>query len=64
MTTTILHTPMGLVTRDGEGHDNVYAKEPQMDYAAANADWASTSVQKSSMDAWQCLASLLPSSQK
>lgn len=39
MTTTILHTPMGLVTRDGEGHDNVYAKEPQMNYAAADAGW-------------------------
>ena len=25
MTTTTLPTPMGLVTRDGEGHGNVYA---------------------------------------
>ena len=39
MTTTILHTPMGLVTRDGEGHDNVYAKKPPMNYAAADAGW-------------------------
>jgi hypothetical protein len=31
---------MGLVTRDSEGHDNVYAQEPQMNYAAAaDAGW-------------------------
>ena len=30
---------MGFVTRDGEGHDNVYAKEPPMGYAAADAGW-------------------------
>ena len=36
MTTTTLHTPTGLVTRDG---GNVYAKEPRMDYAAADAGW-------------------------
>ncbi|QNI90275.1 hypothetical protein SynROS8604_03675 [Synechococcus sp. ROS8604] len=41
ITTIILHTPMGFVTRDGEGHDKVYAKKPQM-------------------NAWPCLASLLP----
>ena len=39
MTTTTLPTPMGLVTRDGEGHGNVYAKEPPMTYAARDAAW-------------------------
>ena len=39
MATTSLHTPTGLVTRDGEGHGNVYAKEPRMEYAAADAGW-------------------------
>ena len=39
MTTTTPHTPTGLVTRDGEGHGNVYAKEPRMEYAAADAGW-------------------------
>ena len=39
MTTTSLHTAKGLITRDGEGHGNVYAKEPRMEYAAADAGW-------------------------
>jgi hypothetical protein len=39
MTTSTLRTPTGLVTRDGEGHGNVYAKEPRMEYAAADAGW-------------------------
>jgi len=39
MTTSTLHTPAGLVTRDGEGHGNVYAKEPRMELAAADAGW-------------------------
>ena len=39
MTTSLLHTPAGLVTRDGEGHGNVYAKEPRMELAAADAGW-------------------------
>ena len=39
MTTTTLRAPTGLVTRDGEGHGNVYAKEPRMEYAAADAGW-------------------------
>ena len=37
--TTTLRAPTGLVTRDGEGHGNVYAKEPPMNYAAADAGW-------------------------
>ena len=41
MTITSLHTPTRLVTRDSEGHGNVYAKEPRMEYAAANAGWGS-----------------------
>ena len=39
MTTSTLHTPAGLVTRDGEGHGNVYAKELRMELAAADAGW-------------------------
>ena len=39
MTATTLHAPTGLVTRDGEGHGNVYAKEPRMEYASADAGW-------------------------
>ena len=39
MTASTLRTPTGLVTRDGEGHGNVYAKEPRMEYAAADAGW-------------------------
>ena len=39
MTTTTPHTPTGLVTKDGEGHGNVYAKEPTMTYAARDAGW-------------------------
>ena len=39
MTATTLRAPTGLVTRDGEGHGNVYAKEPHMEYAAADAGW-------------------------
>ena len=39
MTSTTLSAPTGLVTRDSEGHGNVYAKEPRMEYAAADAGW-------------------------
>ena len=39
MTTATLHTPTGLITTDGEGHGNVYAREPKMEYAAADAGW-------------------------
>ncbi len=39
MTAITLLTPTGLVTRDGEGHHNVYAKEPRMEYALADAGW-------------------------
>ena len=41
MTTTTfpLQQPAGLVTQDLEGHDNIYAKEPQMTMAAADAGW-------------------------
>ena len=39
MTTTTPHTPTGLVTKDGEGHGNVYAKEPHMELAAPDAGW-------------------------
>jgi hypothetical protein len=39
MTTTTPHTPTGLVTKDGEGHGNVYAKEPRMEFAASDAGW-------------------------
>ncbi len=41
MTTTTcpLQQPAGLVTHDLEGHDNIYAKEPQMTMAAADAGW-------------------------
>ena len=39
MTATTLRTPTGLVIRDGEGHGNVYAKEPRMEYASADAGW-------------------------
>ena len=39
MTTTTLQRPTGLVTRDEEGHGNVYAKEPRMELAAADAGW-------------------------
>ena len=39
MTTSTLPTPTGLITTDGEGHGNVYAREPKMEYAAADAGW-------------------------
>ncbi len=39
MTTTTLRQPTGLVTRDGQGHGNVYAKEPRMELAAPDAGW-------------------------
>ena len=39
MTSSTLRAPAGLVTRDGEGHGNVYAKEPRMEYASADAGW-------------------------
>ena len=39
MATTTLRTPTGLVTRDGEGHGNVYAREPRMEMAPADAGW-------------------------
>ena len=39
MTATTLQAPKGLVTRDLEGHDNVYAKEPAMQLAGPEAGW-------------------------
>ncbi len=39
MATTTFRVPTGLVTSDGEGHGNIYAKEPRMEYAAADAGW-------------------------
>ena len=39
MTATTLQAPTGLVTRDLEGHDNVYAKEPRMELAGPDAGW-------------------------
>lgn len=39
MTSSTLRAPTGLVTRDGEGHGNVYAKEPRMEYASADPGW-------------------------
>jgi hypothetical protein len=39
MTSTTHSAPTGLVTRDGEGHGNVYAKEPRMEYASPDAGW-------------------------
>ena len=39
MTSTTLRAPTGLVTRDDEGHGNIYAKEPRMEYATADAGW-------------------------
>ena len=39
MTSSTLRAPADLVTRDGEGHGNVYAKEPRMEYASADAGW-------------------------
>ena len=41
MTTTAfpIQQPAGLVTHDLEGRDNIYAKEPQMKMAAADAGW-------------------------
>ena len=39
MTTTTLQRPTGLVTKDEEGHGNVYAKEPHMELAAPDAGW-------------------------
>ena len=39
MTSSTLNAPTGLITVDGEGHGNVYAREPRMEYAAADAGW-------------------------
>ena len=39
MTATTLQTPNGLVTHDLEGHDNVYAREPEMELAGPEAGW-------------------------
>ena len=41
MTTTAFpfQQPAGLVTHDLEGHDNIYAKEPKMELANADAGW-------------------------
>ena len=39
MTTSTLPAPTGLITVDGEGHGNVYAREPKMEYATADAGW-------------------------
>ena len=41
MTTTAfpIQQPAGLVTHDLEGHDNIYAKEPQMEIANTDAGW-------------------------
>ena len=36
MTSTTLHAPTGLVTKDDEGHGNVYAKEPRMEVMDQN----------------------------
>ena len=39
MTASTAQAPTGLVTHDQEGHDNVYAKEPPMEMAAADDGW-------------------------
>ena len=39
MTATALPAANGLVTHDLEGHDNVYAKEPMMEFAGPEAGW-------------------------
>ena len=39
MTSTTLQAPTGLVTKDEEGHGNIYAKEPRMEYGSADAGW-------------------------
>ena len=47
MTTTTLryngrafiYAPTSIVARDGEGHGNVYAKEPRMELAAPDSGW-------------------------
>ena len=39
MTATALQAASGLVTHDLEGHDNVYAKEPMMEFAGPEAGW-------------------------
>ena len=39
MTATALQAATGLVTHDLEGHDNVYAKEPMMEFAGPEAGW-------------------------
>ena len=39
MTTTTLEAPTALVTHDLEGHDNIYAKETQMEIAGPEAGW-------------------------
>merc|ERR1711939_666738 len=61
MTTSTLPAPTGLITTDGEGHGNVYAREPKMEYAAADAGWDFMSAPKSSTAGSPWLA-LLPHS--
>ena len=39
MTATTLQPNTGLVTHDGEGHDNVYARETPMRLAGPEAGW-------------------------
>ena len=39
MTATTLQAPNGLVTHDLEGHENVYAREPEMELAGPEAGW-------------------------
>ena len=39
MTTTTLQSSTGLVTHDGEGYDNVYAREMPMRLAGPEAGW-------------------------
>ena len=39
MTATTFNAPTGLVTHDAEGHENVYAKEPPIQIAEADAGW-------------------------
>ena len=47
MTTTTLryngrafiYAPTSILARDGEGHGNVYAKEPRMELAAPDSGW-------------------------
>ena len=39
MTSTTLLRPAGVVTKDGEGHGNVYGSEPLMEMAPDEAGW-------------------------